>query len=122
MSAATSWCALQGDQGSGTTTTCTDAFEPNDTRPAATTVTGAHALRICAGDQDWFRSVAGGTVTITFSHAAGDLDLTAYDAEGNQVATSESTANTESVTVPPGGYARVYGYQGATGAYQLTAP
>ena len=113
----TPYCTLSGGS---TPTSCSDAFEPNDTRAAAATVSGTHALEICAGDEDWFK--VSGTVTITFSHAAGDLDLTAYDANGAQVASSASTANTESVTVPAGGFVRVYGYQGATGSYQLTAP
>lgn len=119
-SAATAWCSLASNNGGGTS--CTDAFEPNESRAAARTLTGTHDLQLCANDQDWFKITAGGTVTITFSHAAGDLDLAAYDAAGNQVATSQSVGNSETVTVPAGGTVRVYGYQGATGAYRITAP
>jgi hypothetical protein len=61
-------------------------------------------------------------VRIELSHAAGDLDLAAYDAAGAQVGISQGTTDREQVTVPPGGFVRVYGYDGAEGAYRLVAP
>jgi hypothetical protein len=114
---ATPYCELAG----GGTPACTDALEPDDDRASARAVTGTVERHICAGDQDWLQPAAG-TLTIAFQHADGDLDLVAYDATGSQVAISQSTANQESVIVPAGGTVKVYGYQGAQGAYTLTAP
>jgi hypothetical protein len=117
-SEATPFCARTGGGAAG----CSDALEPNDgpagapALPAGTTPN----LQICPGDSDWFRVPAAGTVRIAFSHAAGDLDLKAFDAGGRQVDVSESTSNAEEVTVPAGGAVQVYGYQGATGAYSAT--
>ncbi|MBE7451410.1 MAG: hypothetical protein HS111_21685 [Kofleriaceae bacterium] len=101
---------------------CTDAYEANDSRAAARAIAaGTHAdLRICAADRDWFSTSTARTVRITFSHAAGDLDLAAYDASGARVATSQGTGDSEQVTVPAGGTFEVYGYNGATGGYTLT--
>jgi len=102
---------------------CTDAHEPNNTRATAKPVTGAVAgLKICAADEDWVKSNAGGTITVTFAHASGDLDLVAYNAAGAQTATSAGTANTEQVTVPAGGFVKVFGYNGAQNSYSITAP
>jgi len=103
--------------------TCTDAKEPNNTRTAAVAVSGTVSdLRICAADEDWYSSAAGGTVKITFSHADGDLDMESYDASGAKVGSSAGTSDSEEVTVPAGGSVRVFGYNGAKNAYTLTAP
>ncbi|MEZ4366838.1 MAG: hypothetical protein R2939_11185 [Kofleriaceae bacterium] len=119
--AATPWCELAADDGPATA--CTDAREPNDTRAQAQAATGTiAALRVCAGDVDWHRIEAAGTVRIEFSHAAGDLDLTGYDASGAVVAQSAGTGDSEQVAVPAGGYVRVFGYGGAVGDYRLIAP
>jgi hypothetical protein len=59
-------------------------------------------------------------VRIDFQHAAGDLDMAAFDGSGTQMTISQSTTNSESVFVPAGGAVKVYGYQGASGAYRLT--
>jgi hypothetical protein len=117
---ATPWCERDD---AGTPTTCTDALEPNDSRATAKAVTGTVAdLRICAADEDWLRIDAGGAVRIEFAHATGDLDLTAYDASGAQTATSAGTGNVETVTVPAGGYVKVFGYSGAQAPYRVVAP
>ena len=117
---ATPFC--ERDEGAGTGT-CTDALEPNDARTTASTIAGTvDDLRICAADQDWLRINAGGTVRIEFTHATGDLDLAAYDSTGAQTTTSAGTGNTESVTVPLGGYVRVFGYNGAQAPYRVVAP
>jgi len=117
--AAIPYCSLGG----GGTQPCTDALEPNNTRGAARTAAGPlDGLRICLGDEDWFKLPAGGTVRIEFTHAIGDLDLAAFDAAGTQVQVSNGTTNSEQVTVPAGGFVRVYGYGGAQGAYKLIAP
>ncbi len=117
--AAVPFCSLGGGGGPA----CTDPLEPNDARGGARTAAGAmEGLRICAADEDWLKIPAGGSVRIELSHAAGDLDLAAYDAAGAQVGISQGTTDREQVTVPPGGFVRVYGYDGAEGAYRLVAP
>jgi hypothetical protein len=113
-------CDLEDGGGSGG---CTDAFEPNDSRGTARTVTGTvNDLRVCAADEDWVRSTAGGTIRIEFTHSAGDLDIVGYDAAGSQVGVSQGTGNTEQVTVPAGGSVKIYGYAGAQGGYRVVAP
>lgn len=112
----TAFCALGGGGGS-----CTDAQEPNDASSAAKSVgvgttTG---LRICGGDDDWFKVSGSRTVAIQLTSSAGDLDLAAYDASGAQIAISQSTGDREEVSLPAGGTVHVYGYNGATNAYTL---
>jgi hypothetical protein len=113
----TAFCALGGG-----TQACTDAQEPDDSRAGARAVgPGTIAgLRICAGDEDWFLVSGNRTVTIAFTSSAGDLDLAAYDASGNQLAISQGTGDSETVTLPAGGAVRVYGYNGATNTYTLS--
>jgi hypothetical protein len=113
----TAFCALESGGGGG----CTDRFEPNDDRGRAVTVAaGTFAdVRVCSGDRDWFKVAAARTVRITFSHAAGDLDLTAYDAAGTRVGQSAGTGDSEQVMVPAGGTVEIFGYSGATGGYTL---
>jgi hypothetical protein len=102
---------------------CTDVMEPNDARTAARAATGTvEGLKICSADEDWFSIAMGGTVRVEFAHAAGDLDVVAYDAAGNRAGASEGTTNVEQVTVPAGGSVRVFGYSGATNSYRLVAP
>jgi hypothetical protein len=118
LSEATNYCALEVPG-----TECTDAKEPNNSRTAAVAATGTVAdLKICAADDDWFKIAAAGDVKVTFTHAEGDLDLEAFDANGTRVDSSAGTSNTETVTVPAGGFVRVFGFSGAKGAYTLTAP
>ncbi len=120
VTGSTQYCELETGGG---TPACTDAQEPNDGRANARAVTGTVLnLQICAADEDWYKVSAGGTVKIEFVHANGDLDLAAFDANGTRVDVSESTANTEDVTVPAGGTVRVFGYSGARNAYKLIAP
>ncbi|MCA9675361.1 MAG: hypothetical protein KC464_10025 [Myxococcales bacterium] len=115
---ATAFCEL--DAGGGGGGTCTDALEPNDSRATAATVSGTvDNLRICAGDEDWLKVTSAATVRVEFTHASGDLDVAAYDAAGAQVATSQGTSNSESVTVPAGGTVKVYGYNGAQNSYRV---
>ena len=112
----TGWCELSddGDQA------CTDPLEPNDSSAAAAPVSvGSRSLAVCSGDVDWFVLSAAATVTIEFSHAAGDLDLAAYDAVGNALGSSQGTSDREELAVPAGARIEVYGYQGATGSYTL---
>lgn len=78
-----------------------------------------------AGDEDFFRfDTSGGAtrVDLTFSHAAGDLDLYLYDAAGQQVGSSTSVTNDEAIhaTLAAGTYyVRVIGYSGASNSYHL---
>jgi hypothetical protein len=118
MAIATPYCQLDLGQAA-----CTDAREPNDTRAQARPATGTiEGLRICASDDDWHAIAVGGVVRIEFSHAEGDLDLHAFDANGTRVASSEGTSDSEQVTVPPGGTVRVFGWNGAQASYRLIAP
>jgi hypothetical protein len=116
------YCAWQ--EGGTGGDACSDAAEPNDRQSAAAALTaGSHPdLAVCEGDSDWFAAPRGGEVRIEFAHAAGDLDMTAFDAAGNQVAISQGTSDSERVAVPAGGAVRVYGYQGATNRYRLILP
>lgn len=101
-----------------------DAFEPNGTSPTASDIslgTDYCMLSVCSGDVDWLEFDVSGatTVTITFAHALGDLDLEIYSrATADYVDGSYGGVDDESVTlngVPAGRYwARVYGFQGAT--------
>lgn len=119
----TAWCELDAAPEA-----CTDGYEPNDSRAAASPA-AAGATRqgqICAGDHDYFAVTvaSAGTVsaTLTFVHSTGDLDLELLGPDGARVAISEGTTNTETVSamVGAGTYTvHVYGYAGATGAYSL---
>jgi hypothetical protein len=116
---ATAFCDLTP----GGSTACTDAFEPNNARTAARQAAGTvDGLRVCAADDDWIKSTAGGSVRIEFTHASGDLDIEAYDAAGNRVGSSAGVGNNETVTVPAGGTVRVFGFNGAQNTYKLIAP
>lgn len=112
----TPFCELGGGGAGG----CTDALEPNDARQSAHAIAGTvEDLRICAGDEDWLRVDAAATVRIELDHAAGDLDVTAFDAAGTQVGQSAGTTDAEQVAVPAGGAVRVYGYNGAQNDYRV---
>jgi hypothetical protein len=110
-----------GGGGGGGGDACADAQEPNGQRTGAPSLAdGSYDdLRVCAGDDDWFQIPGGGTVRIQFTSASGDLDMQAVDGSGAQVGVSQSTSDSESVTVPAGGAVRVYGYSGATNTYDL---
>ena len=101
---------------------CTEeAGEPNDVVAQATAVTTTASAAICDGAPDhWQVDGAGSfTVTVRFTHAAGDLDLRAVDASGRELSRSEGTTDTERLTITAPGRVAVYGYGGATGAYTL---
>ena len=104
-----------------------DSFEPNDSSSESWLLSRGiyNNLAVCGGADDWFRvpTNAGDTVdvTISFTHADGDVDLELWD--GNtRLALSESTTNAESVTGTASGdnlWVRVYGYQSAENDYAL---
>lgn len=81
---------------------------------------GSLVARICDGDSDYYLVEDGATVTITFSHSDGDLDMASYDTEGNRVDSSESVSDQEQLTTVGPTVIRVYGYGGATGSYTIT--
>jgi hypothetical protein len=98
-------------------------MEPNNARGAAKAATGTvQGLKICASDDDWYSIATAGTVRVEFTHAAGDLDVEAFDAAGTRIGQSAGTTNVEQVSVPAGGFVRVFGYSGATNTYRLIAP
>ncbi|MEO5368391.1 MAG: PPC domain-containing protein, partial [Magnetococcus sp. WYHC-3] len=97
------------DAGVGSGTVGHDRFEDNDSRETATslgTVVGSVAyedLTITADDDDWYSftlegsSNLGSSVELAFNHARGDLDMTLYDAQGQQVGGSYGVGNSETV-------------------------
>ncbi len=107
-----------------------DKYEPNDTRATATELSAfTGQLRLdgltvhASGNADWFRFQSLGTggegdgVTLKML-GAGDLDLQLYDANGNYLAGSFSSGDTEHVSLaklPKGTYCiEVTGFAGAT--------
>lgn len=118
-----------------------DAYEDNDTIGTARqinpgTINNLRCLDtlIVNGDYkssygDWYKVTAAAgqslTVTTSFTHANGNLDLRVYDPNQNQVGSSEGGGNSESVnvstTIAGSYYAFVYGNNGAKNQnYSLT--
>ncbi len=114
----TDYCDI--DDGGGSSGGCGDPLEPNDSRVDAAELTNRSDLSICAGDADWFAVPGNGTVTISFDHSVGDLDMASYDASDNRLDVSQGTSNTETLTVSAGTFIKVYGYNGATGEYSIS--
>ncbi|WP_437631923.1 hypothetical protein [Sorangium sp. So ce854] len=117
-----------------------DALEPNDDPGAAVSAPAGvtEELSLCEGDEDWFRIVVPeGTIVrvgIELAHAAGDIDLVAYDAEGRLVGSRYgerypySYRDQETNTEVYGFYSerggaeylvRVVGHDGGQNAYRL---
>lgn len=85
--------------------TCTaDRFEPNDTRQTPAQINGGaqSGLTLCPGDDDYFSVSLGQgdsvTVTLSFVHGEGNLDLELYSPSGQLVASSLGTTGTETFT------------------------
>ena len=81
------------------------------------------------GNDDYYYFIAASTgqatISTSFTHALGDLDLAVYDGDQAFLASSASTSDSESVTISVtdglGYYVKVYGYSGATNPnYSLT--
>lgn len=115
--------------GQGPVGSCPDAFSGNSARQSAADVgAGTYPdLRVCDGVSDWFRVPAApapgqATASISFQHASGDLDMKLYDANGQVLADSQGTQNTESVSFYSSAdrWIEVYGYSGAANTYSLT--
>jgi hypothetical protein len=102
----------------------TDGFEPNNTSPQATDVDEGQTycnLSVCSGDADWlaFTVTSGFTASITFSHAAGDLELEIYSGQTLAYVTGSYSGNDDE-TVSKSGlaagtyWARIFGAAGET--------
>jgi len=93
------------DDDDSTPATCEDdALEEDDTAFAATAVTlpaAETALTSCSGDDDWFTfsALQGDEVTISlsFPHAEGNIDATAYNDTGGVVAQGFSSTDDEAL-------------------------
>ncbi|HEY4222034.1 MAG TPA: hypothetical protein VGO62_11835, partial [Myxococcota bacterium] len=106
-----------------------DPFEPNDDRDSATELVMPldEAIGTICGDDDFFFASLPGTCTmhalLTFTSAEGDLDLELQDSDGNQLAISQGTSDSESIDRAPQGsetvFLRVLGFQGSSNGYRL---
>jgi hypothetical protein len=113
-----------------------DAYENNDTLATAsnlgtlTTVKTISNLVMADGHDCYrFQTAAAGTaassVSISFQHSLGDLDMELFNASGVRVGTSQGVTNSERISLNglAAGtyYVHVYGYRGATNpSYSLT--
>lgn len=114
---------------SGTPSDCTDdAAEDNDDVSSAAALPGAARATICPGDTDFWEVNARSsdediTLTITFDHAVGDLDLRLRDALGGILDSSAGVENEENVSacVPRGQsvFAEVIGFGDASAPYDI---
>ncbi len=90
----------------------TDAYEKNDTLATASDLRTIEGVRTvdnlsihAAGDLDWFAFSTNSVATtdnfasIQFVNALGDLDLTLWDAAGNLLASSQSAADEERISL-----------------------
>lgn len=117
-----------------TTSACAAAFEPNETTASAAQLTSGVAVSAAIStstDVDYFRigttsSFANLSFNLTIPSGV-DYDLFVYNSSGTQLAVSQGTTTTESITLnsQPSGtyYVKVIGYAGAfsSSCYTLTA-
>ncbi|MFT6068324.1 MAG: V8-like Glu-specific endopeptidase [Bacteriovoracaceae bacterium] len=106
--------------------------EPNDSRAKATALSGSSltsrsAVISSSSDVDYYSvKVPSGSkvsVSISFSHSKGDLDLKVLSSTGSTLGKSASTSNTEKVDLTSASgtvYFQVFGYNGAKGDYKLS--
>jgi hypothetical protein len=123
-------------EGLGYTLAHVDGFEPNNSVGAATNlgqVTGTLNVPSLSvrptGDLDFFQfqTVAGGTsshfVEIQFTHSSGDIDMRLRNSNGDVLASSTGTTNTEKISLEGRAagvyYVEVYGFSGAVNDYSL---
>ncbi len=114
----------------GPTCAAQDTNEPNDSLATASVATSGQSVssRICRGNLDYYGVpvLQGQTVSVSllFTHAQGDLNMSLFDPTGAQVAAATSTANNEALThvaAKSGIYVvEVYGKDGAANTYSLT--
>jgi len=107
-----------------------DLLEENDTPRQAAQVPFGHHGQLAALDEDWYLVAVdcpGATLSasLTFAHAAGDLDLQVLDRSTPPRVLAASTTLTDDEQavvegVPEGELAvRVYGFQGARNSYEM---
>jgi hypothetical protein len=113
-----------------------DRYEPNNTRQTATdlrTISGSLSLAdlsVTANDRDFFRftlaaaATSTHSVTASFAHAAGNVDMRLLDAQGNAVRSASGTADNERINLEGLGagtyFVEVFGATSAvTNSYQL---
>ncbi len=117
------------------TTTCTDAYESNNSLSAAKTIavnTNITALISSSTDNDYFKFTNTSTqknIRISLTNLPADYDVRLYKSNGTQVASS-ANGGTTSETIKYNNatvgtyYVRIYGYNGAystTSCYTLNA-
>ncbi len=78
-----------------------DNFAPNEQGSPATISEGAYDLTLCEDTEDWFEfTLADGeqaTINMELRHRLGDIDMALYDSDGNELETSETTDNLETI-------------------------
>lgn len=75
---------------------------------------------ICEDEEDWYRVEGPVTVHVRFDHGAGDIDVKLENADGQEVASSTSASDDETIVVPEGlHFLQVFGYRGAKNEYSL---
>jgi hypothetical protein len=102
---------------------CVNAFEPNETTAAATTITSGvtnSAAIATSTDVDYFKITTTATSNITYAlvgPAGVDFDLTIFNSAGTQIGSGATTSSTETVSLTnqvAGTYfIKVFGYNGA---------
>ncbi len=105
-----------------------DQFEPNNSKTAAAAVAAGSFPGLKCNDDDWYKDTlaAAGSITVKvdFANATGDIDMVLQDSAGAQLASSETTADSEQVSktgLAAGTYfVRIFGYQGARAPYSMT--
>jgi len=111
-------------------TTADDVYEPNDTPQGAIDLTAPVSISaiLCPDDEDWFsfELVDVNALQLIFAVDQGDIDVLILDAQGEEVASGESTDDDEEVDLSQlsrGQYTvQVYHYQntGECQPYELS--
>lgn len=114
-----------------------DAYENNDTLATASNLGTLTASQTYTGLKladaaDYYKFTMNGTgttansVSISFTHSLGDIDMRLYNGSGTQVGSSGGTGNSETISLSglaAGTYTvQVFGYNGAlnSGGYSMT--
>ncbi|MFC7136419.1 PPC domain-containing protein [Halobaculum litoreum] len=121
---------LTVDRTAGNATDGGDALEPNDDTGNATALEpGTYTdLTVAEDDLDFYAvDLAAGdalSASIAFSNATGDLDFALLSPNGTLLAVSDSVTDAERLSTVADETGRyylvVYGFDGATGPYELT--
>lgn len=113
--------------------TCTTAYEPNETQAAAVAITSGTAISAAiatAGDIDYYRITTSVTTNNVFNlvgPSGVDFDMTIYNSAGTQIGAGAGSTATESVTLNGQAagtyYIKIFGYNNAASStcYSLTA-